>query len=494
MRDQIQKYLLPVLAANLMLFFGMLTGGRLYLDDLGRSMLGNSDWSLVGRPLADLFIGLINLGTPLVNTFPLPQLIAIGIVSVASIFLGARYRLGSPLLALCTLPLAGQPYFLENMSFTFDSPAMALSLLLAVAAAAQLQETGRGPLVRGGLMVLAALALYQAAVEALVVAYLFLLVANIDPDLEPQRYFLPRLGRFCLATGAAFLIYLPVPRIFPLSDYGRQNAGMGGLDTAGANFTSYFSTLGKDWGGNALGYIMLLLVILTLVAVFLKPSAGQDGEVRRTGRSLVYGTLSVALVLLALLLSYFPLLLLQQPTLTPRTFIGFGVFLACCSLQTCSYFSARTGYPDWCRWGLGVVPAFLIAFACINFAYAYSKGSTEQKAYEEAIVNRLIADTDNVLAGRSIASYSIAGNIGRNPLLINSIDKYPLLYRMVQIHIDEDRYWGYLQLNYLGLVLPKQVLAPERKQAILATQPVLKRPKYWIHLLDNQMVIRFIPS
>ena len=138
------------LVAGLLLVLPILLFVHRYIDDYGRSMDGEYRWAEVGRPLAAGLVALVNLGAPAVAVAPLHQLLAVGVLSLVAVVAARAYGLRSPFWsALATLPLLGQPYALENLSYGFDCLAMALALGLAVLASVTLHRVGswRGLLV-----------------------------------------------------------------------------------------------------------------------------------------------------------------------------------------------------------------------------------------------------------------------------------------------------------------------------------------------------------
>ena len=107
-----------------------------YIDDMGRIAFGYKGWDYFNRFTSQFLSGFLhgNLNY-LGDISPLPQLIAIITISFASslvIFLiGKDYkiRLGD---ILSVLPISLSPYFLECLSYKFDSPYMALSILTSI--------------------------------------------------------------------------------------------------------------------------------------------------------------------------------------------------------------------------------------------------------------------------------------------------------------------------------------------------------------------------
>jgi hypothetical protein len=485
--------------ANIILFFGMLTTNRPYIDDIGRSMRGYSDWGSLGaRPLADLFITLLNFGTPLVNTFPLPQIISICIVSVAGIYLAKAFSIQSRLMVpVCTLPLAGQPYFLENMSYSFDSPFMALSLFLAVAAAIQLFGKGYRKTVYSVIMLFCALNLYQATLGVFCVIWLFLLIKNIESEKRPARYLARSLGKVILAGGGSYLLYIPVLKILTLSVYVQRHDKIIGLDNGYSalmgNIAFYFETLYKDWSVNVFGLIFVALFMLTVVLSVIRivKSAGD------TSRGIVCAGIAAIILPMTWLAAYFPQFLLEKPQWSPRTFTGIGAILSCSCLYCYAavqhtHFKIKSIYLK----HIVSFPVFVLAFALITFAYAFTKANTEQMYYEDAILTRIADDIQTIDYKSDLKFLSYIGQTERNPLLLNTQRKFPLIARLVPIHLMDNWIWGYRQMTYEGIsnLAWKKITEDDKAFISKNLSPVITNTKYSIYLRADQIIIHFHES
>ncbi|HUO76609.1 MAG TPA: glucosyltransferase domain-containing protein, partial [Thermodesulfovibrionales bacterium] len=384
------KFFLSCFLVNILLFVGLLTTDRLYIDDIGRSVSGESGWSGVGRPLADMFITFIQLGTPLNNSFPLPQIISICMISLTCMLLSQTYSIKSPIIAaICTLPLAGQPYYLENMSYSFDSPSMALGLSLSVCAAMSLADKKREGFIISVVLAFMALNLYQPSIGAFFVTYIFLVIKNINIEIKPHKYFLAHITRLITGSGLAFLLYVPVVRKFAVADYAIEHSKLIGLhnayDKIFGNTANYIGALIRDWSGNTIGYIFVFIFVSFLVvSIFQAIWSGHRFSINK--RTFLYAVLSLVFGVLTVIVSYFPQMLLENPLLFPRVFVGFGAILSCCCLYVWSTLEAN-------NFGLGkyeqyikAIPVCLVAYALITFSYSYSRANAAQRQYEDIVI------------------------------------------------------------------------------------------------------------
>ncbi|MBD2550712.1 glucosyltransferase domain-containing protein [Microcystis elabens FACHB-917] len=176
-----RRQFLTCLMAGSLLILPIILFVHRHVDDYGRSMDGSYAWTQVGRPLAEVLFGLLNLGAPAVAVAPLNQLLSLAILSFAAVIGARAYGLRSAVWTpAATLPIIGQPYSLENLSYGFDSIFMATALSLAVIASVLLHRlpTWRCVWVVAA-MLLACLCLYQPAAGAFLAFGLMLVVAEI---------------------------------------------------------------------------------------------------------------------------------------------------------------------------------------------------------------------------------------------------------------------------------------------------------------------------
>ena len=183
-RDSRRQFV-ACLILNFIILIPIILNVPLYLDDYARATFGVLGWARDARPLAHvLFLGL-NLGGPLVAVSPLYQLGSLFVLSIACVVAARAYGVTFPWFsAMATLPLMGQPYFLANLSFGFDSLSMSLGQLFAVTAAVVLLVSkARASYGIALLLTLATLLTYQPSASSfLSFGLMFSLAAGLGID------------------------------------------------------------------------------------------------------------------------------------------------------------------------------------------------------------------------------------------------------------------------------------------------------------------------
>jgi hypothetical protein len=137
-----------------------------YIDDNWRSLAAGTAWTGQGRLLTELFYNALTFSSGAPNIFPLPLLIATFAMAQALTSLTMHYY-KEPTVSCCfvLLPLWYNPFFLQNLSYQYDGPAMALSLV-AVIFAITLRGTSAVLLVvLPGMLIAMGMGLYQLSIN-----------------------------------------------------------------------------------------------------------------------------------------------------------------------------------------------------------------------------------------------------------------------------------------------------------------------------------------
>lgn len=151
------------LAASLLYVYPIIHADFLFIDDQWRSLLMARDqWRLEGRLFTQLFYNVLTLSGFTPNAFPLPLLLALCAMALAmrklAFFVYHSVDLGK---CLVIVPMLYQPFFLSNLSWQYDGPAMVLALAAVLfAVAAKFKHPASG-LCLPGLLIALGLGLYQ---------------------------------------------------------------------------------------------------------------------------------------------------------------------------------------------------------------------------------------------------------------------------------------------------------------------------------------------
>ncbi|MGW8462785.1 glucosyltransferase domain-containing protein [Pseudomonas sp. CLCA07] len=160
-----QVWLLFVLATSLYVL-PLILADYPYIDDNWRSLAAGMGWSEEGRLFAQWFYNLLTFSGAAPNIFPLPLLIATLAMSAALTRLTFHY-FPEPTIAHClvVLPLWYNPFLLQNLSYQYDGPTMALSVVAVIYAITFKGPTRVQQLIVPALLIALAIGLYQVSIN-----------------------------------------------------------------------------------------------------------------------------------------------------------------------------------------------------------------------------------------------------------------------------------------------------------------------------------------
>ena len=116
-------------------FSAIIRANFLYIDDLGRTFNGYKDWDGFSRYTSNFLSTIIHCGNYLTEISPLTQIIAIVFLSISGIIIlyVLTKKHNFTFWEYTSVAILGlSPYFLECISYKYDSPYMALSILASV--------------------------------------------------------------------------------------------------------------------------------------------------------------------------------------------------------------------------------------------------------------------------------------------------------------------------------------------------------------------------
>lgn len=478
----------PFSAALIMfglILWPILHADRLYIDDMGRASEGYLGWGSDGRPLANVLMEVVNAGTPLTDITPVPQLAALLMLAGLAALIGRRFKLpGSWLPALCALPLAGSPYYLENLSYKFDVLTMTSALVLAAIAALD-PLRGKLQLPRKMLLLLMALCLYQPAANVYVLLVIAQLIAGQLRDTEPGAL-LRELASQIGATLVACLLYVLVLRHTVRGGYSDAHSSIDPSAFAAnlAHFWHYVLMTMTTLRGWVLLILAGVAVPLTLLgalryAVRHWPRAG-------VGTRIALG-LAVPLLPLALLIApWGPMLVLAEPVYAPRVMIGFGALMTTSALILAA--AAPRLRADY-RYVIGLL--VLPAAVMVVIASVYGNSLEQQKAYEDNLSGNMVDDVAALRLQTQLDGIALIGEAGHPPIVRHNMRKHPILAELLPVHLTQGWGWASEQLRIFGPVPPMRTVAPETVAELIGQKPDIARAAYRVYVRDHVAIFMF---
>lgn len=450
-----------------------------YIDDLNRAIIGYKEWENFSRYISWFLSSFMHMDSVLSDVSPLTQLVAIAFLSFSSLILvwsvreviwknedsnwesseiPYKKRL-TTLGIIASIPLGLSPYFLEELSFKYDSPYMALSVLFSVIPFVFIHHI-RAYVPVSILCLLGMCMTYQASsgIEVILVLFFAFLMFN-QTNAGVKKAF-----TFIGVSALNYIIALGIFKFFIMHENSHAQAStaiLKGSDLISGflrNLDMYLNYLWSDFG--LAGVKICVLVLLGFFVI----SAIYQARINK----ILSCILALVVLSIGICLSYGTYLVLEQPLTRPRAFIGIGVFVAALSVYVVSAWrgwaykqkdQSRTNstryvsrpLPQRVFYILSAVIAIFCSWSLVVFANSYGNALSQQNEYQKFRLTVLLNDLVNATphyANSDNYLYRIKGWVTASPALENASKHYPIMKRLVTI--TDTKYWVRTAMKHYG--------------------------------------------
>ena len=436
MFGKIRPYLKPFLIIFSIYCLAMLAiwlAGVSYADDAGRAITGKGWTSDFNRYSSSLLSFLfIQMRFSLVDISPLGQILAMGLLAIASLILVDLFGDKKKLSHLIVVSLAGlTPFTLSLWLYKFDAPCMALALLASVLPFAfHFKKAWQFPAVS-----FVCLMIVLTSYQAFSGVFLLLLLALAFRDYLNKKPFDWRRVVFGLAS---FLLALLVFKIaFPTPE-GYRSLEMWSLGSfipgVFSNAIHVFTQILTSFGRNWLIFLTLALIAFIISVIF--------NSKRKGAKKALEALAATAFIIISIPLSYGIYLALADAPYNPRSLIGVGVAFAIVALLTLRgkksrYFAA---------------PALILVYLFVVYAFALGNALKYQHDYATYRNSELAIHLSEAFPSKDeLAKYQvhILGDIGLTEQNQHLADLYPITRDIIDAHQTglSSYTWGSWSLN-----------------------------------------------
>ncbi len=429
------KPLLILFAIYAVGMFSMFRANYYYggADDLYRAMSGSRGWRNFYRYISQFFSVFIHTSPKIFDIAPLPQLFALFFMALSALLLvrifvfswnssgpEAGKPAGSPFslpIYLASIPVCLFPYFLENLSYRYDAPYMALSVLFCIIPFLFSRKLSAFAIMSVPCLFLMCLS-YQAASGVYIVVCAFLVFKmwiQKEKDIKELFTFVfTAIVCYALTLAVFFALF----NVQPTGEsYVDKNAYAGAFPT---NAKAYLLQIWDDFGWSTMKIAFLLLALLFVVIACQKSRRSR------------LPTFLVALLLLAFstLFSYGAFLVMGKPLLEPRSMFPFGIVVSLTALCVVGWISKDCGT---FLAAFGHFCVFVLAYSTVTFAFAYGNAQNSQKKYTDFRMTLLLEDLSRIVpAEQNDIHIHILSDIGNTLIVKNLAHSYPLTTRMIE--------------------------------------------------------------
>lgn len=443
-----KKLFSMILLISLIFFLPIILSSHYYVDDLGRSIYGYSKWSENGRPLADLLFLSLSFGPQLPDISPLPQLLALSILSLSVYFSAKAFltEFDGYVAAIISMVAISSPFLLENLSYKYDAFPMSISVLCAIIPFAFKAVKLKKQFLYCFTSVILILCIYQASINIYII-FAILYVLNLFRLGETRNGLLSIVASIG-GLGISYLIYSTF--ISPYFLVGSYNLRHSELATSGINDALTVISRNITEFGKLISlvvttpFIIFCVVVLTLSLIALikislvKCSYSKPEKIMKI-LVIVFSPFAVLCMITG------PMMLLRDPVLSPRVLMAFGTACFFFAVLSTWAFSRTKLYKSLC----GILFT-VYALYSLGVAYAYANSLNNQEKYENAIIQLMMSDL-NSLGLSSYEFIAFKGGVSLSPEVRMAAKKYPIISKLIQPTINNQWVWGHTQMMHFDL-------------------------------------------
>lgn len=434
LEKEIRQWIKPFLIIFCIYFIGVLAIIRAnfnYIDDMARINQGYKGWDNFSRFISNFLSYFIHVDNYLTDVSPLTQIIAIIILSISAIillYIWSSKKIFTVWQYVAIIPLGLSPYFLECISYKYDSPYMAISIFASIMPLLFRKKNMFFYGIMSAVGILIVCMTYQAAsgIFPMIVVVLALKEWSQNDDKK-------HVLQYWITSVAGYLAGLIIFKQFIMKPADTYVSNSMSLGNALEHLKKYYQLVNFDF---KTGWLILIAIIALAFIVALVISSEKNRLITLIFSILALGTAFV------MAFGIYPVL--ESPLLAPRAMYGFGVLISIMMVEVAS--------ENRIYWGK--VASLILSWAFFVFAFTYGNALYVQAEYTDYRITMVAEDLNEIMNGMSQDSkeVQIIGSIGYAPAIRNMPQDYQMLNRLIPITFIEGWHWGaYGFLNYYGL-------------------------------------------
>lgn len=441
-KDHVEEYrflLKPTLilsAIYLVAISAILRANFYYDDDIARALKGFTGWGF-SRYLSNFLSQFVHASTYLSDVSPLPQIIAVFLTALASaiaVYLITGEEKPSFWHLIAAIPIGLSPYFLECLSFKYDSPYMALSVLFSIAPLLFCNGNWIVYVLCTVCGMLGMCTTYQASSG---IFPMLVIVMGISRWVKGEDT--RKILRFYAVSATGYILGMLLFRTVLMTeyiDYASTTAASGSalIPCAVSNYKKYIARF-------LIGYKPEWLAVTFLICVcFLVTAVSQS----KKNKFLTFVFTGLATLIL-FLLSFGVYPFLTSPLFAPRAMYGIGCFVAFLGIFATS--KAPKAY-------FAKAACLILSWFFFTFSFTYGNALSVQAQYTDFRITEAIDDLIecDTLSSDEEVTLQITGTIGYSPVIENMLEEFPIIKSLVPVTFQGDGWWGEYGIRfYYGL-------------------------------------------
>lgn len=469
----VKCFLMLLTLAYVLYLFPYITSQHYFMDDNVRVIIGNPDWGWQGRPLADYIMYFLSSNIKrITNLNPMPLLLSMGLL-LSVIYYTIKKHINNIEVKLL-IPyflIIGNPFFVHNLLYQYDSSLMISAMSLAIFA---FFYENNNKIKENGMTILsliASLSLYQPCANI----YLALIAGNFLVKIKKHHSLnelYAEIIKFCFSTGLYYLIVMKILGFStPRSHFLSFSHPFEIIKTTFDKMEFFVSSLFLNIPVMQFSLIIIFFCMFLLVTI---------KEIIKEKK--LHCKILLILSPLALFLSLWGgLLLIREPLIQPREFVVFSAILFIISFSVIQVYSNQI---------LNIFALLLVIF-CFAFSYNTYNVFKEQKQFEERIYNNIYSDIIGHTKLYEAAKIYINGRPMKSPVLAIESQSTPIYNSFIE---PADKWVTRYSLIRMGIKNIQDGFADDNKTQLLLIceeKPFIENLYYNIYLINHSAVLWF---
>ncbi|ELR0680204.1 glucosyltransferase domain-containing protein [Enterobacter hormaechei] len=428
--------------AGLVYILPIIIAGRMFNDDIGRATEGYTKWGVNGRPLSDWIMEGLSFGFPISNLSPFTIIIALLITVLCGALLAEHFGVEDKAKRnILALSFIISPFYLENLSYQFDSLPMALSLLFAsIAFTIQGKFRPLSGCAFGTVLLIGTMCLYQPSINIYIILVCFAaILAGVNSE---SGILITALYRAISLLVAQVIYSLAIVPTFIEGDYNTNHSIMitEKPDPVGllfSNIQAFYDRVSNSLDTTA--YVIAVALVILLSLIWMKSLFTRNTNKNKLNFALDKLTILIALPVIFICIAG-PLLLLYKPVTNPRVLLGvnaivfIGVFCA-------TYLLSR-------YWKYLMIVPMVYAF---SLSAVYGNASTMQKRLDEFRAAVIAKDINNI--NRPFKNLVFIGMPEISKVSNKYADNFPVIRQLITPSIRENWVFANYFMRQYGIYL-----------------------------------------
>lgn len=456
-------------AVYLIALSALLRANYLYIDDVYRNLWGMSGWGF-SRYIPNLLSPFVHADRYLSDVSPLTQILAVLIIaltSVISIYLISGEKTISHWQLIAAIPIALSPFFLQCLSYKYDSPYMALSVLFGVLPLL----AHKSHWAKYSISIVVCTILMASAYQASAGIFpMLVIIIGMRNWLKGSK--LSDVLKFYGISAAGYLLGLVLYNTFLVVDYNDYASTALApiaelIPCAIANYKLYaayvLDTFDIKWI-IASGAIWICFVFTAV-------------RTSKQNRLLSAALVILATVAMAMLsLGVYPFLL--NPLDAPRAMYGIGCAIAFWGIYAVSQPLKFNATKLFC---------FALSWMFFVFCFTYGNALSIQADYTDFRIRAVIDDLSecSALESEEPLDLKITGSIGYAPSVENLAEEFPMLDVLILVTFEDDYFGEFDFKEHYGLpAFTYRTPQPEELEAL----PMIADSYYHTIYANDQII------